>query len=109
MQFAGRFTEKRALAITLCWVVALALAGSTDVVLFLAPALLIAIPLVCGRYPGEELIARIIARQPRKPAKANRLLPRIPSGPETWRPTGTLLIAFSLAKRPPPFGLLAQN
>lgn len=74
MQLTSRFTEKRALAITLCWVVALAVTGSTDVLLFLAPALLIAIPLFCGHYFGEELIAKLVARRPRKPLRSRLVL-----------------------------------
>lgn len=108
MQSTGRFTEKRALAITLFWVAALALSGSTDVLLFLAPSLLIAIPLLFGRYPGEELIAQLQARRTPRPPRPRRALPT-PRPPRTWRPAGSHLIAFSLAKRPPPIGLLAQN
>jgi hypothetical protein len=108
MRLASRFTERRALAITLCWFVVLAVAGSSDVLLFLAPALLIAIPLLFGRYPGEELIARLVDAKSRKPARASRVLPTVPEAPETWRPAGALLIAFSLAKRPPPAAHLAQ-
>lgn len=103
MRFASRFTERRALAITLCWIAALAITGSTDVLLFLAPALLIAIPLFAGRYVGEELIAKLVAGQSdrrRRRAPAS-LLPSPP--PLSIRlPRGTSLIAFSLAKRPPP-------
>jgi hypothetical protein len=109
MQLASRFSEKRALTITLCWVAALALTGSTDALLFLAPALLIAIPLLCGRYFGEELIAKLAAaRQTRKPPRARLVLPLTSSAPKTWRPRGTHLLAFSLAERPPPAALLAQ-
>jgi hypothetical protein len=110
MRHLSRFTEKQALALTLCWVAALALTGSTDALLFLAPALLIAIPLLGGRYIGEELIVKLVerrARPARRPASApsSSLRPVFVS----WRPRGTRLIAFSLAKRPPPLRLLPQN
>lgn len=110
MRLTGHFTEKRALAITLCWLAALALTGSTDVLLFLAPALLIAIPLFCGRYLGEEQIAALAARRarerrPSRPAPSDRPCPQ---APRTWRPQGVSPIAFSLAKRPPPH-LLPQT
>ncbi len=108
MRLRGQFTEKRALAMTLCWVAALALTGSTDVLLFLAPALLIAIPLFCGRYFGEELIARLARKRTPKPSRSRLASPR-PRAPRTWRPSGSHLIGFSLAERPPPVALLAQN
>jgi hypothetical protein len=109
MRLPSRFTEKHALAITLCWVASLAFIGSTDVLLFLAPALLIAIPLLCGRYFGEELIARLVAARPtRRRRHSRRMPPSIPVAPRIWRPRGTRLLALSLAERPPPPTLLAQ-
>jgi hypothetical protein len=110
MRLASRYTDRKALAITFCWVAALAVTGSTDVLLFLAPALLIAIPLLCGRYIGEELIVKLATRRVRPPRRATAapVLP-LPAAPESWRPRGTGLIAFSLAKRPPPTRLLVQN
>jgi hypothetical protein len=110
MEFAGRFTAQGALGITLCWIVALACAGSTDVLLFLAPALLIAIPLLSGLYIGEELIVKLAARRAPRPRSA--AVPSawsLPSAPEGRLPRGAGLIAFSLAKRPPPARLLTQN
>lgn len=109
MRLAGQFTEGRALVITLCWVAVLALSGSTDVLLFLAPALLIVIPLLCGRYFGEELIARLVVARTRRPSRARFVLASAPRVPRTWRPRGRHLVAFSLAKRPPPLHPLAQN
>jgi hypothetical protein len=108
MWLGSRFTEKRALIVTLCWVAALAAAGSTDALLFLAPALLIAIPIFCGRYFGEELIAKLAVQPARTwPARAFPASPT-PRPPRTWIPRGAHLLAFSLAKRPPPAALLAQ-
>jgi hypothetical protein len=110
VSLASRYTDKKALAITLCWVVALALTGATDVLLFLAPALLIAIPLLGGHYVGEELIVKLATRRAR-PARRPASAPAwpLPAVPESWRPRGTGLIAFSLAKRPPPAFGLTQN
>jgi hypothetical protein len=110
MRLARRFTDKKALAITLCWVVGLAITGATDVLLFLAPALLIAIPLLGGHYVGEELIVKLAERRasPLRRATTSPAWP-LPPAPESWRPRGTGLIAFSLAKRPPPALLLTQN
>jgi hypothetical protein len=110
MQLATLYTDRKALAITLCWVAVLAATGSTAVLLFLAPALLIVIPLLGGRYVGEGLIAKLAAkppRQPRRPVTAPSR--RLSSTPAGWRPRGADLIAFSLAKRPPPLRLLPQN
>jgi hypothetical protein len=110
MEFAGRFTAKGALGITLCWIVALAFTGSTDVLLFLAPALLIAIPLLSGRYIGEELIVKLATRRsPRARSAASSSAWSLPPAPEGRQPRGTGLLAFSLAKRPPPARLLTQN
>jgi hypothetical protein len=102
------FTDKRALAVTLCWVAALALTGSTDALLFFAPALLILIPLFGGFYVGEELIARLTARRAR-PRRRSAAAPAAPPVPATWLPRGARLLAASLAKRPPPAVLLPQN
>jgi len=102
------FTDKRALAATVCWVAALALTGSTDALLFMAPALLIAIPLLGGRFFGEELIVRLASRRAR-PRRAAVTAPALPPAPSAWLPRGARLIAASLAKRPPPAALLPQN
>ncbi len=109
VRIVNRFSAQLALALTLAWVTILALTGATEVLLFLAPALLIAIPLLGGRYLGEELIAKL-AERGRKPARATAFSPRPrPAAPPTWRARGARLIAFSLAKRPPPARLLTQN
>lgn len=81
-----------------------------DALLFLAPALLIAIPLFGGRYVGEGLIVRIGDRRvlaSRRLASAPVPSPSPPPAP--WWPRGAELIAFSLAKRPPPALLLPQT
>ncbi len=111
MRLASRFTDSTALAITLCWVGLLAATGSTDVLLFIAPALLIAIPLLGGRYLGEELIVKLAEKWSDSSRRRSATGPtRKPTAtPESWRPRGTSLLAFSLAKRPPPPFALAQN
>lgn len=109
MRLASRFTAHSALAITLCWVGLLVLAGSTDALLFMAPALLIAVPLLGGRYVGEELIAKLVARRARRPRHLRAVPQSAPPVPVARRPRGTRLIAFSLAKRPPPSRLLWQT
>ncbi len=110
MRLASRLTSGLALAVTVCWAFALALSGSTDTLLFLAPALLIVAPLIAGRYVGEELIVRLAAakrsRPPRRPPVSYAPVPRPPL---VWSPRGTRLLAFSRAERPPPLGLLQQT
>jgi hypothetical protein len=109
MRLASRFTAGFALAITVCWALALALSGSTDALLFLAPALLIVAPLVAGHYVGEELIARVAAKRTRRPRRSSTMPTLAPRQPSVRRPHGTSLLAFSLAKRPPPGSLLPQT
>jgi hypothetical protein len=109
MNLAARLTPKASLGLTLAWVVLLALTGSTDVLLFLAPALLIAIPLLGGRYLGEEMIARFVARRARPRPRSAAPRRTAPPAPATWLPRGTRLIAFGLAKRPPPALLALQS
>jgi hypothetical protein len=106
MRLVSRFTAGLALAITVCWVFALALSGSTDALLFLAPALLIAAPLIAGRYVGEELIARLVVKRSRKPRRPSAFPASAPRLPAVWLPRGARLVAFSLAKRPPPRALI---
>jgi hypothetical protein len=99
-----------ALMVSVCWAVALALDGSSDVLLFLAPALLIAIPLVSGRYIGETLIERLAAPSARRRRHSAVHQPPAPQPPAVWRPRGARLVALSLAKRPPPaLRLLPQS
>ena len=109
MPLARRFTDGRALTITLFWVIALAVAGSTDVLLFLAPALLIAIPLFCGLYVGEELIVKLAGGRRRPRRRAAVSYAPVPRPPLAWSPRGTRLLAFSRAERPPPLRLLLEN
>jgi hypothetical protein len=69
--------------------------------LYLLPALLLSVPLLVQRYPGERRLAARIARaRPRR----RRLPPRArrPVGAPRIAARGSLLIARSLAVRPPP-------
>jgi hypothetical protein len=72
------------------------------VLLALAPLLLLLATLVCGRYVGEERIARLAARV-RRPARQARVA-RLGRGHAAGfvPPRGGRLIAASLAQRGPP-------
>jgi hypothetical protein len=80
----------------------LTLVGVHSDVLLAVPVLLFGLPLLAGRYVGEEQIARLVAAfagAPRRPAgtiapHARRSTSRLPRGGR--------LIASALAVRPPP-------
>lgn len=78
-----------------------AVPGVATGLLFLAPALLLAVPLLAGRYVGERAVARLVAARarPRRSRGAARRTPGLPAAPF---PRGGQLIAWSLAVRPPP-------
>ena len=88
-------------ALTLA-VAALTLVGVHSDVLLALPALLLALPLLAGRYVGEERLARLAAAYVtarRRPATA--LCPTVRPAPRGVA-RGGRLIADSLAVRPPP-------
>jgi hypothetical protein len=89
------------LAVTAGWALALAFAGASEGLLYLAPALLLAAPLALGRYLGEERLVRLAGyRRPwrRRPVRVLR--------PTSVGPVrlvlGRSVIGSGLAKRPPP-------
>jgi hypothetical protein len=99
-------SERRAVAfaaLTVVWLFGLELLGVEAAAVYLAPALLILLPLLGGRYPGDEALARIAARRSRP---ARRPPPQAPP-PRRRRtdallPRGGRLVAFALAGRGPP-------
>ncbi|MGV1048547.1 MAG: hypothetical protein ACOYD4_08520 [Solirubrobacterales bacterium] len=69
-----------------------------------APLLFLLVALLLGRYPGHAAIVRLserIAARSHRPA-SRPLRPRAPRAPRSFAPGGGLLIALSLAQRPPP-------
>ena len=69
--------------------------------LFMAPALVILLPLIAGRYLGEQRLARFTRSMPAlRRAVPDVRLPR--PAFRTVLPRGGRLIAASLAVRPPP-------
>lgn len=92
------------LAITvvgLLWALTQSVEGLDVGWLSLAPALLLALPLLAGRYLGEDALARLAARAPAtsRPATAPTALRR---GRTVACAAGGLLLARRLAGRAPP-------
>jgi hypothetical protein len=77
------------------------IAGVHTSLLFLSPALVIALPLLAGRYVGEERLLAIARALPRPRRRARRSRPAC-GLPAQVLPRGGLLIATALAVRPPP-------
>ncbi|MGH2938155.1 MAG: hypothetical protein ACRDPE_08545 [Solirubrobacterales bacterium] len=68
------------------------------------PLLVLVAFLLLGRFPGEKIIERlsrgIAATQRARTGRDSRRRPLVQ--PVTWAPAGGLLLAFGLARRPPP-------
>lgn len=90
------------------WLVSHAVLAELDVVwLSLVPVFALALPLVAGRYPGEETIARLasaVRASPRKP-----VLAAVAAAPRARaaRVGSGLLLACHVAGRAPPRPALA--
>jgi hypothetical protein len=73
-----------------------------EIVLALLPLALLVCSLLLGHYPGCDTIVRLSARfAPRGRSRAARK-PFLPKAPRLRGPSGGLLIALSIAQRPPP-------
>jgi hypothetical protein len=85
---------------------ALALVGLDPAALSVLPALALCLLLALRRYPGERVLLGLarVARARRRRSEARQLAPRGPIA----RPRGGLLLACSLAVRPPPAALAAS-
>jgi len=81
---------------------ALTLVGVDADVLLAAPVLLFALPLLAGRYVGEEHLARLAAAFVAVARRAARALAGRARRSPRALPRGGRLIAASLAVRPPP-------
>jgi hypothetical protein len=90
-------------AVTAALVCLLALAGHTELLAYAAPLLVVALPLVLGRYLGEETLERLRSR-PRRRTRHPRLVAQRVTGRRlgAFVPRGARLIAHSLAERGPP-------
>jgi hypothetical protein len=73
-------------------------------VLPVVPLLVLVGFLLLGRFPGERAIERLSRRlavgRRRRTRRERRVRPA--ARPASWAPGGGLLIAFGLARRPPP-------
>jgi hypothetical protein len=83
------------------WMVAQALIGAETGLAYLAPALLVALPLILGRYLGEEQLA-VLAGTSRSPGARVRSRISSPRGYVRVMYRGGRLVASAMAKRPPP-------
>jgi len=80
------------------WLAGLHVGGLDTGLLFLAPAFLLLLPLLAGRYVGERALAPLCAPGRRPAALAIRL----PRPTPRLVPRGGLLVGCSLAGRAPP-------
>jgi hypothetical protein len=109
---AGATSDRRSLAfaaLTVVWLLGLELLGVEAAVAYLAPALLILLPLLSGRYPGDEVLARVAGRRSRpsrRPAQAPPLRRRRAGA---LLPRGGRLVAFAFAGRGPPLPLATRT
>ena len=75
--------------------------GSASMLLHLLPALALAAPLILRRYPGERRLLALIAGRSKPRRRASSRVTAT-ARPRALVPRGGLLIACSLAVRPPP-------
>jgi hypothetical protein len=89
------------------WMVADALTGGQAGLLYLSPALVLALPLLLGRYVGERQLVELAGCAPARPRR--RVL-RVAS-PRSYARVmqrGGRLVASGMAKRPPPLVALPR-
>jgi hypothetical protein len=104
-------SDRRSLAfaaLTVVWLAGLELLGVEAALAYLAPALLILLPLLSGRYPGDEALVRVAGRRTRPARRAPAALPPRRRRAGALLPRGGRLVAFALAGRAPP-RLLARH
>lgn len=84
--------------------------GAFEGLVYLLPPLALAATFALGRYPGERALVALAAGRARSGRRRGRARPAAPA-PVARRcvPRGGLLIAASLAVRPPPLGACTQS
>lgn len=78
--------------------------GAGTGLLFLAPALILALPLLAGRYVGEDAVVALVAgvRLRRRRRATAGLAARLQRAPRVLAVRGARLLAAALAERGPP-------
>ena len=94
-------------ALTVLLAVLQSATGVSGDVLLAAPALVLLLPLLAGRYVGEDGLVRIARAIPFRPRGAARV-PAVRRGRSPVVPRGGLLIALALARRGPPAPVAAR-
>jgi hypothetical protein len=86
------------------WVLVHGVGFSGEGLVMLAPALAFAVPLLAGRYVGERAIERVREARAATSAPRHRSTAAVPHRRPSLAlvPRGGLLLASSLATRPPP-------
>jgi hypothetical protein len=90
------------------WMVAEALTGSELGLLYLAPALVLALPLLLGRYVAEDRLVEFAGRSIARPRRHALKLARPRSYARVMQ-RGGRLVASAMAKRPPPAAALSRS
>jgi hypothetical protein len=90
-------------AITAVWTLGMLVLGVSDALIYLAPALLILLPLLSGRYPGDEALVRAARRTRPRRRRVPAAVPRpAHSSIAELLPRGGRLVGAALAGRAPP-------
>lgn len=84
------------------WMLVLGVSGFETGWLYLVPALLIAIPLLAGRYPGEHVLDRLRSRRSAPHRRCAAVARPGCVGVAPVLPRGGLLLAAGLGRRGPP-------
>ncbi|MDX6658216.1 MAG: hypothetical protein QOH62_3009 [Solirubrobacteraceae bacterium] len=87
--------------LVLAWMLLQALTGTETGLLYLAPALVLALPLLGGHYVGEEHLANLVQASRAPAVRAVKILVATHAFVRTMQ-RGGRLVASSMAKRPPP-------
>jgi hypothetical protein len=84
------------------WMATEAVTGSPSGLLYLAPALVLALPLLLGRYVGEDQLVELVGRAAPRPRRRRVLRLAGPRRGARTMQRGGRLVASGMAKRPPP-------
>ena len=89
-------------AVTAAWALGALALGVADALAYLAPALLLLLPLLAGRYPGDTALVRAAIRRRPGPRRVRRAPPRRRRPLTRLLPRGGRLLPAGLAGRAPP-------